>query len=651
MKLKGVNPFEQHVEKIVLGLVMILFLAVLSLQFVGRPNDVDVGTRKVAPDQVFAVLKGQADQLQSQLTDLSPALPEINSVDLVARYNSAFEQSGGGGELTSALGTGVAIADVPGGDWDTAPVANKGPIQGLKVPATSKPIAASQWATLDPYAVLTVPEYERFVPATQPMDFASVSIEAVFNGKDLEAALLGNGDSSAAIPRLYWSVTGLAILGFDVEREELLADGSWGVGEPIETPPYTPNPVQAIGEEAGLLDLTDLVTKAAGVMDEIVRPMFPPTIAGELWTPPSERVETGDDSESTKITRLTRQLERSKGELDRLKNPQQQQNTRGPRNAPGRDPGRLPIQPPTVDRSKSKIDRLEKKIKDIEEQLKDLGVDVNENQRSSQVRTSRTDVGSVLEEEAVELWAHDLGVKPGATYRYRSRVVVNNPLFRKSSELDPDDEAQQALTLDPFARGSWSDWSEPVVVGASEYFFVTGAELEGGFGVSGSKATIELYKMFYGHYRRSTLSAMPGDGLATTVRMSGDLLMLDLSVIEAGDAAKAIEGLGGDEALDLPEGISELSNRMTIDLGVYVLDIYAGHESTHGQFGQSVQPMMIVLRDSDGSVILRSDLGDESSAAYALASGSASSASQTPLRAPGGVVIPPASELFPPAAP
>jgi len=650
MKLKGVNPIEQHIEKIVLLVVLILFLAVLSLQFVGRPNDVDVGSRKVAPDQVFAVLEGQANQLQSQLSDLSPALPEIQSVDLVARYNDAFESASGGSlALSSPLGDGVAVAV---GTIVITPQANQGPIQGLRVPATTKPIAASLWSTLDPYAVLAVPEYEQYVPEAQPFDFASVTIEAVFNGKDLESALLGNGDEQAAIPRLFWSVSGLAILGFEVEREELMSDGTWGAGESIETPPHTPRPMAVLGEDAGLLDLTGLVTKAAGVVDEIARPMFPPTIAGEAWTPPSERTEMADDSESSKITRLTRQLDRSKGELDRLQNPQQQnQNTRGPKSAPGRDPGRLPIQPPTGDRNKNKIDRLEKKIKDIEDQLKELGVDVNDTGRSRQVRTSMTDVGSVLEEEAVELWAHDLGVKPGATYRYRSRVVVNNPLFRKSSELDPDDEAQQALTLDPFARGSWSEWSEPVVVGASEYFFVTGAEDQGRFGASGPKATIELYKMFYGHYRRSTLSAMPGDELATAVRMSGDLLLFDPATIEADDAAKAVESLASDERIEFPDGISKLSNRISIDLGVFMLDIYEGQEGTETQFGQRVVPMMIVLRDATGEVIVRSDLGDESSPAYALASGSASSASSTPLRAPGAPAISPAAELFPPASP
>ncbi len=647
MKLKGVNPIEQHIEKIVLGIVTILLLAVLSMQFVTRPNDIDVGSRKVAPDQVYTVLEGQANQLQSQLTDLNPALPDLQPVDLVDRYNQAFEQASGGGiELSSALGQGVDITNTPGGGTWTPPDVETGPVQALQVPVTSKPIAASLWSTLDPFVPAVVPEYEAFIPAAQPFDFPSVTVEAVFNGKDLESALLGKGESQTPIPRRFWSVTGLAILGFEAQRQELMPDGSWSAPEPIVTPPHTPIPTNALGQEAGLLDLTALVTTAAGVVDEVARPKFPPTIAGEPWSPPSERVASGDDSESARISRLTRQLERAKAELDRLSNAPGG-NDPPPTRGRGRDP--LPLIPNTNTREK---DRLEKRIKDLEEQLEELGVDIDDAGKSRQARTSKADIGSVLEEEEVDLWAHDLGVEPGATYRYRTRVVVNNPLFRKSSELDPDDAAQQALTLDPFARGDWSDWSEPVVVGAREYFFVTGAETDSGFGTVGPKATIELYKMFYGHYRRSTFSASPGDELAASVRMSGHLLAFDESVIDAQEAAKAVLALADeDSAEDLPEGITELSKRMRIDLGVFVLDIYAGQRAEETNLGQSVVPMRIVLRDADGEVIVRSDLYDESSPAYALASQSAASASSNPLRAPGESPISPAAALFEQAEP
>ncbi|MDF1810397.1 MAG: hypothetical protein P1U42_11950 [Phycisphaerales bacterium] len=649
MKLKGVNPIEQHIEKIVLAVVLIVLLAVLSMQFVLRPNDVDVGNRKVSPDQVYSVLETQATQLQSQLSDLNPQLPELESVDLVERYNNAFASSSGGAvALSTPLGKGVDISYATGGQAPTGVEVNTGPVAGLIVPKTDTPIALSHWATLDPYAVLEVPAYETYIPSAQPFDFASVSVQANFSGKDLEAALLGKSGGEGAIPRRFWSTTGLAIMGFEAQREQLMADGSWGNAEPIETPPHTPLPINALGKNAGLLDLTDLVTKANRARGEVVNPMFPPTIAGGLWVPPSDRVDTGDDSEATMITRIQRRLDRYRVELDRLNNAPAGGGARPTGTRPGGPktgrPGGNPTQPATNPRNNSsRIDKLRKDIEDLEKQLKDLGVD--DSQSSRRARTSRDDVGSVLEEESVELWAHDLGVEPGATYRYRTRVVVNNPLFRKGGELDPDDAAQQALTQEPFVRGDWSDWSDRVVVGAETYFFVTNADADNGIGTGGAKASIELYQMYYGNYRRSSLTAYAGDELSASVRMSGDLLNFDSSIISASDAAKAVGELNIEDSV-LPEGITELSNRISIELGVYILDIYADLSSSETSFGQSVTPMNVVLRDQSGAVIVRSDLRDESSAAYELASESASSASSTPLREPGVSAIPPASLLF-----
>ncbi len=655
MKLKGVHPIELHIEKIVLGIVFILFLAVLSIQFVTRPNDIDVGGRTVSPDQVYSVLENKANQIESQITDLNPAYPEIAQVDLVQRYNDAFANASGSSlALSAPLGQGIEIAEAIGSVVIQSS-SSDGPISALVVPKTSRPYAASQWATLDPYAVLQVPAYESFVPSTQPYDFASVTIEASFSGKELEASLMGQGENANAIPRRFWSATGLSILGFEAQRQRRLADGTWGDFEEVQTPPHTPMPTNAMGEEDGLLELSNLVNIARGVEDDVARPMFPPTIAGPIWTPPSERVEIEDDSDEAKIRRLLKQRDRAISDLDKANSGPGSTGRPGQRpgggktGRPGSRPGTITSTPSAKPNTRL-IKQLERKIEQIEKQLDDLGYEEDDStSRSARGAASRP---ALLEQESVDLWLHDLGVEPGATYRYRSRVVVNNPLFRKSSELDPDDEAQQALTLDPFARGQWSDWSQDVVVGAQEYYFLTNADT-GSSSVGGGqpKATIELYKVFYGHYRRSTLTVAPGDQLATTVRMSGDLIHFDLSVISVDEAAKAIEELNEDDSTQLPDGISELSNRMSIQIGDYLLDVYAGQAAQETNFGQRVIPMQIVLRDAQGGIVVRSDLQDEASQAYAQATESSSAASSTGIRAPGAPAISPAAALFEPDGP
>ena len=651
MKLKGVNPFQQHVEKIVLGIVLIILLGVISLQFVTQPNVVKDSGRTIAPAQVFTSLESQANQLQSQISDLSPALPDVQPVDLVRRYDSAFENAGATRlTLSSPLGQGVDISQATGTDIRQVQGSTSGPVAALNVPKTSTPIVASQWATLDPYAVEVVPEYVNFIPAQQPFDFASISIEATFSGTDLEAVLTGESGGKA-IPRRFWSATGIAIMGFEAERQRLLPDGSWGDSEPIVTPPHTPVPTNAISSDAGLQELVTVIGNAARAFDDVVRPMFPPTIAGSMWTPPSERVDSGDSSESDQIKRIKRQLERARAELDRMTNTQPD-----PRNDPGggktgRDPRPRP-QPGNNDRNQERIEKVRERIADLENQLKDLGVE-EEDSNSVRIRTSASDTRSVLEEESIDLWAHDLGVEPGATYRYRSRVVVNNPLFRKSAELDPDDDDQQALARDPFARGSWSDWSVQVVAGAREYFFVTSAGLGDVNGTAPGRTSVELYKMYYGHYRKSTLNVSPGDMLSSSVRISGDLLAFDTEMLPVEEASKAVEALSAEGTpSNLPDGISELPGRVRIDMGVFVLDVYPGQEQTEsGLGGQSESVMRVVLRSADGDVVVRTEQGDESSLAYALASNSASEASTSPLRAPGEPAISPSAALFEPAEP
>jgi hypothetical protein len=653
MKLKGVNPIEQHIEKIVLGVVFLILLGVIALQFVTTPNNIEDGGRSIAPAQVYTALEQQANQLQSQISDLNPGLPDVQPVDLVQRYDNAFDRATADRlTLSNPLGQGVDIAAATGADTTVVGQRTDGPLVALAVPTTSAPVAASQWATLDPYALLEVPEYADYIPAQQPYDFASITIESTFSGTELQSVL--NGDNGGTpIPSIYWSSTGIAVLGFEVERQRLMPGGEWGASQPIQTPPHTPMPLNAVSAESGLQDLVTVVGNASREAGEVQRPMFPPTIAGPRWTPPSERVAMANSSESDQIRRVQRQLDRAREELERLSNT---------RNDPGqRDPGgktsnprtRNPQPGQTRDRNQERIDRVREQIEDLEEQLRELGVDMDD-APAARIRTSRNDLRSVLEEESVDLWAHDMGVEPGATYRYRTRVVVNNPLFRKQADIDPDDPAQQALARDPFARGDWSSWSDPVVAGSREYFFVTSASEGDAGSTAPDKTTIELYQVYYGHYRKSTLNVSPGDLLAADLRVSGDLLSFDTDTVSVENAAEAVAARSSDEPdTELPEGISELPSRLSIEIGAFVLDIYPGQERTASGLGREATPIMqVVLRTADGQVIVRSEQGDEGSLAYAQASESASSASSTPLRAPGEQPAKsPAAELFEPIDP
>lgn len=683
MKVKGMNPIEQHVEKIVLALVALVLLGVLAMQFLTQPNQVDVGERTVPPQNVYVELQRQAENLDSQLKDASPALPEVRATDLVQRYDQALSQATDSTlALTAPLGRGVDIGAATGADMGVAgPSSDK--VAALSVPKSTTPVAASQWGTLDPYAVLAVPEYAALIPAEQPFDLPSVTVETTFSGTALREALSESG--GVGIPRRFWAATGMQILGLEVERQRQLPDGTWSESEPATPPPGASLPTRALGENAGLPELTELVSKATQAAADVQRPMALPTIAGPEWTPPSERVVAPGSAQVTEADRVRRNLERAVAELERLQNPPQNPRQTDPGTRDTRGPGVRNTDPGTTTgpgsgnpRNQRRIEQLQKDIEGYRTRLRELGepdpttggTTPNQpfqpgtpyDQRDSRPQNIDPMTGlptgqpsgqaslALLEQDSVQLWAHDVGVEPGATYRYRARVVVNNPLFRKGPVLDEADAALQAAAGEPFARADWSDWSEPVVVGATEYYFVTNADADGSLTGGRSGATVEVFKMFYGFYRKSTLNLNPGDPIEASIRIPDGLFTMDTRVLEPRAAAEAIFG---EPTGSLPAGLTRATGRLAIRIGSLLLDVAALPVQVTDDLGRSVAVTEAVVREDDGDVVVRSPRAETASPAYEQANSSSSAASRSTLREPGQPARSPSADQFvpPPAQP
>lgn len=652
MKVKGINPIEQHVEKIVLGLVFLALLGVLALQFLTQPNQVQAGNRAVPPQDVFVVLQRQAESIDSQIKDGAPALPEVQETDLVQRYDRAFDDAADGPvRLASPLGRGVDIGTATGADIGSAgPSSDE--VAALSVPQTSRPVAGAQWGTLDPYALAEAPEYAAFVPDEQPYDFPSVTVEATFSGTALRNAL--SPEQGAGVPRRFWQATGMAVLGFEAERQRLMPDGSWSDPEPITVAPGTALPTRAVTSENGLPELTEVISNANAAAPDVQRPLLPPTIAGPEWIPPSERT-AGDRSQPTsRADRVRRDLERAVAELERLE--------AAP--AGGRDPGSRDTRPTISPRDPAapgpsnmrRIEQLRRQIQDLRDELRELG-EPDPTQaggaRPGQARRPGADPRAqelqLLEQDSVRLWAHDLGVEPGATYRYRSRAVVNNPLFRKGPVLDQNDQALQAAAADPYARGAWSEWSDPVVVGAREYFFVSSADSEGALSAGRPSATVEVFRMYYGHYRKSTLTLTPGDPVEGTVRLPDSVWLIDTGVISPADAAAYIAGPGDESA---PAGLTRPPARVTVRIGAILLDIASRPVPVTDELGRTMTVSEVVFRGPDGSLVVRLPRTETAGPAYAQADASATDPGRNTMRQPGSEPArSPSADLFRPSEP
>jgi len=637
MKIKGVHPLEHHFEKGVLALCALGLLVVVALQFTGTPNTIEAGGREVPPDQIYTVVADQATSLQSQITDGSPALPDVGEVDLLARYDNALGEDAARTELPAALGRGIDIASLFDFEIDTS-TGDVGPIAALRVPAPSTPIPAPNWATLDPFAVAELPAYADVVPGAQPYDFASVTVESVFSGTELRDALEGR-DGAGGVPRTFWASTGMAVMALEAQRQRQNPDGSWGEPEPITTSPGAANPLAAVAPDDGLVRLNETVASANAAADAVRRPEFPPTISGVLWEPPSERAETG--AALTEEERLTRRLARLEREVERLgAAPTRAAPARGTRGTRGtRGAGRTPTRAPSS-AGGDRASVLEREIDQIRERLDELGVE-----------TDDTDTPEapppLLEQDSVQLWTHDLGAEPGAAYRYRTRVVVNNPYFRKGPYLDEEDDAQQALTRDPFTRGSWSEWSEPVRVGAKNLYFVDSAST-GATNDAVPSARVELYTMYYGHYRRRSQTAAPGDELIYEAGVNDALVFIDPELADPSQVAQFLESDARDASP--PDGVLTGRRDIRIALGTTLLEIMPDPLGSLG--AQPGAGVALLFRLGDGTIERRSVGADRDSALYERVSDSASAGARARLRPPG--VRParsPAAELFEPTEP
>ena len=115
MKLKGVNAFEQHVEKIVLVAVSVVFLVVLATQFLLEPNRVKITGAKepLPPGKAFLAVESKAKELQAQMTPPAESiLPPAPKYDLVRQLQSR--------RASSLLPNGSAL--VLGGPRSRVPV-------------------------------------------------------------------------------------------------------------------------------------------------------------------------------------------------------------------------------------------------------------------------------------------------------------------------------------------------------------------------------------------------------------------------------------------------------------------------------------------------------------------------------------------------
>ncbi|CAG0954075.1 hypothetical protein PHYC_00361 [Phycisphaerales bacterium] len=560
MKMKGIGTFEQNADKVVLGGVVLVGVGALALQLIAGGSTIKVGTKEVPPGAAFQPVEEEAQRLLARVQSDSPSFPEAPKFTLAGKLAL-------GKDLSRPAWPRVAMGSAPNiGKGDIGAVIATAEYAFPEVPAPSTPVAVAYSATIHPAEGLQNPQLASLLPAQQPFDKAAVSIEFTYSGTELQAALANDPEGPVEpLPRPWWrgqadqGADPVTLIAVEVERE--LVSGAEGVtptGSATTILPPLPGRVDSLkvwnDSVKSVGDVPVIVDGIRGVFDEIARPEYYATIAGPTWEQPSKVAERGDSSDKATQVRNTRrkfsEVQRRFDDLTELLSktpkpdtarrpePREQPPSRtggGGKGGSGGPAGGAPS-PRTGETRTGNYREIERSLKRTKAELDALAqklIALGETVEGYEVPAAATDESGLdaayrpfLDNPSVTMWTHDLTGVPGATYRYRARVVINNPLFDRNLQ----EGLQKELGKDSLLRGDWSEWSAPVTVDPSNAFFVTSAEDRSEISPR-PHATAQIFQFYYGYYRVAQVSLEPGDVVMNDAKLP-ELRIADMAKLD-----------------------------------------------------------------------------------------------------------------------
>lgn len=575
MAIKRIHPFEQHVEKIVLGVAVVACAGVLGLQLIGQRSTVTVGKGGPVPlGEAYGSVEAEAKKLAAAMEREDPELPPGRPTGLLAEFTDRHDGPvAPGATLAWAGESGLTIQ----GREPTATAGSEGPVNVPQVPAVSGVKAAAFLATVDQSEVEAAGEaLAKLLPAQQPFDLAAVSVEGTFSGQELGRLLARDPDGEGpirAIPKNWWDNT-TAVVNVELVRERRLPDGTFGEQTIVPSLPGRMSLAEPAQAAKNFSEMQPLALEALAREDDVLRPAWyqAPVVmgrsVGDPWVAPSEASEGDAAPDLTRLIRERQDLRRRIGAAERrLADLRGGGRPLGPAPAgPGRGTGRPPA--PANDPNQAAIQRLERQLADLRDRL--LEVDNQIRQAGGQPSPDATPTpgtpggppdrpgaapagperttAALLANDSIRLWAHDVTVQRGETYRYTLRVWINNPMLGRANL----GEGQEEWGTRPVLVSADAPWSEPVRVDELTYFFITSAQdrgLAGGALGRGAVATAEMYAFSGGYWRSGVVSMEPGDLLAAKLEVPNFTSLLELKPL---DAPPPRPGPGGPPGPGLP---------------------------------------------------------------------------------------------------
>lgn len=531
MKMKNLTFVEKYIEKVVLAVSIVVSLVVVWFYVLHKPYHVELksyeGQGEMSPSKVEDNVRIDRIQLNRSIAEGAPS--PIPDKDLkVPDWLGGIEHANINASLVPLRYT--HLLGQPGLDKRHVEIDADEPNPFL-VPVPP-PVVAIR--TLAGFGLLAEPRdqnlrinYVRRIGPQIPRDFRWVSIDGRFNMRRWRDRLQRQPDDpekQRKIPRDLWDKR-LAIVGVVLERQKWdpRAD-DWGPTETIDPMPEGPLPFHLDPGEWAPAAANQARAQILEQRQWFARPPFPPLAEG-LWLPPGADVARLDPNEQEQYIGIDKEIRWLQQRLQELR-------------LGGM--GAAPVDPcddidDTVDAGGlSRQQQLDLKIGAL---LRLFGVEVagagvfdgGQDARELRPGEGRLDPGPGADQVGIEderdffsahhvvasevnVWAHDISVQPGVTYRYRLTAYALSPLFFGPEEDDLPRQ-QKHLRHKIALAGESSDWSGPVTIEPALDWYLVGANAQK------RQATVEVYGILEGRraFRRFTIEV--GDAIGQTVRL------------------------------------------------------------------------------------------------------------------------------------
>jgi len=550
--MKGIHPLERHFEKIILALVALSLLAWVGADLVGFTADpIKMGGKEVALDEIGPALKSRSDKLSGDQT--APESPvHIDPVPAgvgVAAVKSRYDAPVAPDELLPAAAPSLAtkLFKVEQGGrevWYHEPsfgaVMMDSPVTQSEgaVPAGLEKSDPKLAAALDARPGWV--KGDRNVIWTTPA--ATVNLKAI--REELNRVDAARKPAEQAIPPS-WRNNGLYLVDVVFERQRLQADGSWGATEIVEPiPGQSTYRGQSIAAPAKVFE--DMRADKS-LQLKILQPAFlqlattrpdGATEAGKVVANPGEPKEIVDKrlalaKRQQELAEAEEKLAKAGGEYyDKPADGTKKKGGKGGGSGgddgtvrggggpgggaggAGRPPadGEADPNSPKAIRNRKNLTAKRDQIKsDIARLEKELGAVTAP--KTAEAKPAQPGQAGLNVDDSIRVWAHDIRVQPGDTYRYRCSIAVLNPFLGRKRQLV---EAQRPLDAKFQILSAPSEWVQ-VTVSTPYAFYAVEAYPPDGVGSLGS-AQMEVFRLVNGAWRSAKFAIEPGDAIGRHVK-------------------------------------------------------------------------------------------------------------------------------------